>query len=83
MLISKLDNKNGKKKKKRKNEKEKKIRLNVLMNLDEKISILNLTVQKRANSVMVKIWKSIDILYTISSLKVYKNRKKESECSSQ
>lgn len=46
------------------------------MNLDEKISILNLTVQKRANSVMVKIWKSIDILYTISSLKVYKNRKK-------
>lgn len=56
MLISKLDNKNGKKKKKkRKNEKEKKIRLNVLMNLDEKISILNLTVQKRANSVMVKI----------------------------
>ena len=34
MLISKLDNKNGKKKK----EKETKIRLNVLMNLDEKIS---------------------------------------------
>ena len=36
-----------KKKKKRKKEKEKEIRLNVLMNLDEKISILNLTVQKK------------------------------------
>lgn len=36
MLISKLDNKNGKKKKKKKERKEKKIRLNVLMNLDEK-----------------------------------------------
>ena len=48
MLISKLDNKNGKKKKKkRKKEKEKKIRLNVFMNLDEKISILNLIVQKK------------------------------------
>ena len=36
-----------KKKKERKKEKEKEIRLNVLMNLDEKISILNLTVQKK------------------------------------
>ena len=49
MLISKLDNKNGKKKK----EKETKIRLNVLMNLDEKIRILNLTVQKKR---AIQIW---------------------------
>ena len=41
LLIPKLDNKNSKKRK------EKKIRLNVLMNVDEKISILNLTVQRK------------------------------------
>ena len=56
-----------KKKKERKKEKEKEIRLNVLMNLDEKISILNLTVQKKKIRPILWLSKSENLLiyYTL------------------